>query len=103
MLKRYRGFNLILYYYLLIHIITPRFIIDLLLAIFIYVTPYFKSPSSDDYPFYYYLIFTIARAAHYSNDTAIGRSIDAFFAQIIDVRIAATYMSLLSTMMSLCP
>ena len=80
-----------------------RFVLDSLSALFIYVTPYFKYLKSDDgYPLYYYIIYATVRTAHLSNDTAIGRSIDAFYAQITDVRIAATYMTLLSTMMSLC-
>ena len=85
-------------------LIAVGYVLDLLFTLLFYVTPMFKRADGDDssYPAYYYAIYTFARGVHFANDKAIGQCVGVFTAQITDVRIAATYMSLLNTMFSLC-
>lgn len=77
-----------------------RLFMGLVVAGWVYATPYFKD-ENNEYPFYYYVICVVVNMAHTVFAYTMFVSQMSFYAQISDKSIGGTYMTLLNTLSNL--
>jgi PAT family acetyl-CoA transporter-like MFS transporter 1 len=74
-----------------------RLFMGIIIAAFVYMTPYFRAGDSQEYPLYYYMLCLVINAVHSVFAYMMFVSQMAFFAKISDKTIGGTYMTFLNT------
>lgn len=77
-----------------------RVLVGLIMAIFVYFTPFFKDENGN-FSFKYYLLCLFLFALDKIAESSMFISLVSFFANISDANIGGTYMTLLTTLSNL--
>ena len=73
-----------------------RIIMTVVLALWVYTTPFFRD-SNNDYPFMFFFVYAIINGFYSLIFSALSLTKSLFFTQISDKSIGGTYMTLLNT------